>query len=153
MANDEIDWVIIKSLNKEIGAIGFINGEAAVVASFYDYRDGNMDGEVSIPERVAAFLSPLDIKNKAVTEVAMAARYNMEVLRRDASFTHMANKMYLNFARGLVADGVYAAYFSRGIGSAAGGVAKAVTKNVVKQFVIKKGMESAVKKAYKEYVH
>ena len=39
---------------------------------------------------------------------------------------------------------------SAGVGQTAGAIAKTITGNVVKQFVIKKGLESAVKYAVKK---
>jgi hypothetical protein len=47
-------------------------------------------------------------------------------------------------------DAKTGAWFSIGVGQAAGAIAKSLTGNVVKQFVIKKGMESAVKIAAKK---
>lgn len=144
-----IDWIVVTgNTNKKIGAVGFIGDQAAVIVSFYDYRDGNQDGKVSWGEAIGAKLSPFDLKKKPIAEVAMQARYDTDVMMRDPGFNQMAVNIFLNFASGLVADGVYAAYFSRAVGGLAGGVAGGVTSNVVKQFAIKKGMESAVKQAY-----
>jgi hypothetical protein len=41
-----------------VAGLGFLNDEVVVVSSFFDDRDGNEDGKVSIPERVAFLLSP-----------------------------------------------------------------------------------------------
>jgi hypothetical protein len=87
-----------------------------------------------------------------VTEVAMAARLDMRVLERDASFAHMAASMFTNFASGLIADGVYAVYFSRGVSAVARPIAGRLASGMVKQFVVRKGMESAVKAAYDDLV-
>jgi hypothetical protein len=146
---DEIEWIVIEGLgNREIGAIGFIGNKAAVVVSFYDDLDGNMDGKVSWGEWLAGKISPLSLDNYAVTQVAMAARYDMRVLERDESFHQEAMRMFLEFAQQLVADGIYAAYFSRGVGAIAKPIAGRLTSNVVKQFFIRKGMEKAVKAVY-----
>lgn len=145
----EIDWHIVTSHGgKEIGALGFIGNKVAVITAFYDDRDGNKDGRVSWGEWAAAKLSPISVKGVAVTEVAMAARYDMEVLRRDSSFHREAAQMFVNFAAGLVADGIYAAYFSRGVAGIAKPIAGRITSNIVKQFVIRKGMEKSVKALY-----
>lgn len=151
MAKDPMEWIVINDGldNKPIGAIGFLNGKAAVVASFYEPYDANRDGSVSFGEWAAAKVSPLDVTNKHITEVAMAARYNLDVLAKDASFSEMAAKIFLNFAKGLITDGIYAVYFSRGIKMGAGALAKKLTSSTVKQFVVRKGMEKAIKKAYK----
>lgn len=147
--NSDIDWVIIKGLgNREIGAIGFIGNKAAVIAAFYDDADGDQDGHVSAFEWLATKLSPIKVDGASVTEVAMAARLDMRVLQRDPSFYDVANEMFLNFARGLVVDGVYAVYFSRGIKMASGAVAARLSDSLIKNFVIRKGLEKAVHKVY-----
>jgi hypothetical protein len=148
-----IDWIVIKdNSNREIGAIGFIGSRAAIVAAFYDDRDANKDGRVSWGEAIVSFISPISLKNRAVTEVAMAARLEMSVLERDASFHQEAARIYVNFASGLIADGVYAAYFSRGVSAVAKPIAGRVASGMIKQFVIRKGMEKAVKQAYDHVV-
>jgi hypothetical protein len=146
---DEIEWIVIEGLgDRQIGAVGILEGQVAVVVSFYEDYDGNQDGKVSWGEWIAAKLSPIGIENKAVVEVAMAARYDLRVLEKDPGFQQEAARMFLEFARGLVADGIYAAYFSRGVSSIAKPIAGRITSNVVKQFVIRKGMEKAVKAVY-----
>lgn len=148
-----MDWVLIKKWSdKPIGAVGFLNNEAVAVVAFFDDRDGNKDGKVSFGERVAAFLSPIKVEGSAVTEVAMQARVEMEVLSRDPGFGQMAANMFMNFARGLMLDGIYAVYFSRGVSMVGGGIAKQVTSGMVKEFVVKKGFETAVKEAFKAAV-
>lgn len=145
-----IEWIVVKGMkDREIGAVGFIGNKAAIVVSFYDDADGNMDGEVSWGEYIASKISPIGIGGIAVTRVAMAGRYQMDILTRDASFNQMAMNLYMKFAKGLVADGIYTVYFSRGVSSVAKGIAGRAATGMVKQFVIKKGMEKAVKEAYK----
>ncbi|HET9904624.1 MAG TPA: hypothetical protein VFQ27_13090 [Xanthobacteraceae bacterium] len=143
------DWVVIRgNTNREIGAIGFVDGKAAIIAAFYDDNDGNQDGTVSWGEYLAAKFSPISLQNRAVTEVAMAARLELEVLERDPSFAEVAAQMFLNFARGLLIDGVYAVYFSRAVSTIAKPIAGRLASDMVRQFVIRKGMEKAVKAAY-----
>ncbi len=149
MVAGAIEWVIIRDVaNREIGAIGFLDGTAVVIAAFYDDRDGNKDGRVSWGEAIAAKLSPVSLKGSAVTEVAMAARLDPDVLARDSGFATEAMRMYLHFAAGLVADGIYAAYFSRGVRAVATPIAGRLASDTVRQFVIRKGMEKAVKSLY-----
>jgi len=148
-----LGWIIIEDFAKrEIGAIGFIGNKAAVVASFYEDADGNMDGEVSTTEWIVSKISPIGIGGIGVTRVAMAARHEMDVVLRDPGFNQMAMNIFSSFASGLVADGVYAVYFSRGVSSVAKGIAGRAATGMVKQFAIKKGMEKAVKEAYKSGV-
>jgi len=147
----KIEWVTIKKWAPEpIGAIGFIDNDVVAVVAFFDDRDGDKDGDVSLFERAAFMLSPVSMKGGNVVEVAMQARVDMDVVMRDPSFDRMAMQMFVNFAQGLVMDGIYAAYFSRGVSMAGKGVAKMITGNMIKGFVIRKGFESAVKKAFKE---
>ncbi|MGV6808681.1 MAG: hypothetical protein ACWA5U_02295 [bacterium] len=147
-----IDWVIVKKFKKEIGAVGFINNNVAVIVAFYDDRDGDKDGNVSVGEWLATKFSPVSVKGSAIAEVAMAARHDMAILQRDMSFYSMANNIFLKFAKGLVADAVYQIYFSKSVGKISGTIAGRASNNLVTQYVIKKGMESSVKNAYNSMV-
>lgn len=151
--SEKMDWILIKKFKPEpIGAIGFLGNDAVAIVAFYDDKDGNQDGKVSWGEKIASALSPISVEGKAVTEVAMQARVEMDVIMRDADFPRMAASIFMNFARGLVLDGIYAAYFKRGVSMAGGGVAKIVTSGMVKEFVVKKGFEKAVKEAFEKGV-
>lgn len=146
---EQIDWMIVKGLgDKPIGAVGFIGNDAVAIASFFADADGNQDGNVSWGEWIAYKISPLSIEGYAVVQVAMAAKYDLDILSRDASVADMANKMFLNFASGLVAQGIYVAYFSRGVSAVGGGIASKITSDMIKGFVIRKGFEAAVKRAF-----
>lgn len=146
-----IEWIAITKWGPDpIGAIGFIGNDAVAVVAFFDDKDGNKDGKVSFGESVASFLSPISVEGGNIVEVAMQARVEMDVIMRDASFQQVATQMFLKFASGLVMDGVYAAYFSRGVKMTGKGVAKLITNGMVKEFVVRKGFESAVKKAFQE---
>ena len=146
---DQIDWIIIKGFgDRNIGAIGFIGNKAAVVAAFYDDRDGNKDGKVSWGEAIAAKISPIKIKGRAVVEVAMAARLELDVVERDPSFPQEAIAAFQNFATGLIIDGIYASYLKFSVGQAAGAVAGRMVIGTAQQFMIRKGMEAAVKGLY-----
>ncbi|BDG72779.1 hypothetical protein [Roseomonas fluvialis] len=144
-----IEWVTVPGIDgRAIGAIGFIGDDAAIVTAFFDDRDGNKDGEVSWGEWAVSKISPISVEGKAVTEVAMAARYMPEIVMRDASFAQEAAQMYVEFAKGLVVDGIYAAYFSRGVSAAAGATARAVGGGMVREFFIREGMKKAVREIY-----
>jgi hypothetical protein len=118
--DDGIDWYVVKldGNSNPLGALGFINDKVSVITSFYDDRDANKDGAVSIPERVA--------------------------------FYSMAVNLWINFARGLVKDGMYAAWFGTSVNMGCGIVAKELATGLVKQWIIKKGMETVVKKALRK---
>lgn len=153
MTTEPIDWVLIDDDftghgKKTVGAVGFLAGEAVLVVSFFDDNDANYDGKVSWGEWGVAKMSPIGLKNMKVTRVAMIARLDERILERDAGFNEMAMNLYLNFARNAILDGIYAVYMKRGISSAAGSVSSALISNGIKAYVVKKGMESAIKKAY-----
>lgn len=145
---DKLDWVSITKWGDDpIGAIGFLGNDAVAVIAFYDDKDGNKDGKVSVGERIAAFVSPVSIEGMNVVEVAMQARVDMDIIMRDASFAQAAAQMYVSFAAGLVIEGAYAVYFKPGVSMVGKGVAKRITDGMVKEFVVRKGFEAAVKKA------
>jgi hypothetical protein len=146
---DTVDWMIIKGLaNREIGALGFINNRVAIIAAFYDDRDGNMDGVVSWTEAIAAVIFPISIKNSAVMTVAIQAQVDDDVYSRDPDFKIVVDHMFQNFALGLIADGVYAVYFGQAISSLIKPIAGRIARNVIVQYAIRKGMEATVKRLY-----
>lgn len=143
----DISWIVIEKY-KEIGAIGFIGNKAAVITAFYDDYDGNQDGTVGWFEWGVGKLGFVSVKNSAVTEVAMAARHDMRVMRKDSGFAEEAGEMFLAFAAGLVSDGLYTAYFSRAVSPLIKTIAGRITSNVVAQYVISKKMNKEVRKIY-----
>lgn len=152
--SEKIDWIAVHSHgNRLIGAVGFLGNTAVAVVAFYDDRDANMDGKVSIGERAIAMLSPISLSGRMVNQVAQQARVNPDIINRDPEFGSIAMNMFVNFARGLVLQGVYTVYFSRGVSMAGSGVAKMITSSMVKQFVIRKGFEVAVAKAFDKAVN
>jgi hypothetical protein len=149
MATPTIEWVPVSgNAGRRIGAIGFIGNDVAIVAAYYDDRDGDQNGTVSWGEAVVAFMSPIKLDGRAVTEVAMAARADPDIVLRDATFAQEAARMFVAFAGGLIKDGIYTVYFSRAVKAAGAGIAARVADGMVKQFVVRKGFEAAVKKAY-----
>lgn len=107
----------------KIGALGFIGNEVAIIVSFYDDR------------------------GMGVVEVAMAARFDMTVIERDPDFYMTAMNLWLRFAKGLVIDGMYASWIGVSVSLGTGAIAKELADGLVKQFIIKKGMEVSVKAA------
>ncbi len=144
-----IEWMIVKNswTKKPIGAVGFVGDRLAVITAFFEDKDADQDGKVSLGERVFAFGS---MKGRAVAEVANHAYADPNILMRDASLYGLRGQLTVQFAAGLLAEGIYKAYFSMGIGKVAGALAGMITSNAVKSFVIKKGLEKAVEKAYRE---
>lgn len=147
----DIDWRIVRGHgSKDIGAIGFIGNEAVVVAAFYDDRDGDKDGKVSLGEKFAAMVFPIRIDGMNIAQVARQAASDPDLVVRDPNLRTMANNLFMNFAKRAVTDGIYAVYFRPAVSGASGGVASALVRGKVKQFVVKKSAETAVKKAFQK---
>jgi hypothetical protein len=144
-----VDWKIVKNTwtHKPIGAVGFVGDEIAVIVAFYDDKDANHDGRVSLSER---FLSMFSMQGRALAEVANHAYADPDILTRDPSIYQLRGQLTAKFASGLVAEGIYKAWFSQGIGQAAGAIAGQITQNMVGSYVIKRGLEKAVALAYRE---
>lgn len=146
--SNKIDWIAVRKFKPEpIGAVGFIGNDIVAIVAFFDDADGNQDGTVSTGEWLASKLM-FNLSGMAVTEVAMQARVQMDILMRDASIQQIATGMFLNFAKGLIAQGIYTAYFARGVSMVSGGVATRIGGGMVKQLVIRKGFDAAVKQAF-----
>lgn len=147
-----IEWKLVKDswTGEPIGAVGFIDNRIAVITAFHDDKDLNQDGRVSLSER---FLSMFSMRGRAVAKVANHAYADPDILMRDPTLYNLRGRLTAQFAAGLVAEGVYKAYFSRSISALSGAAAKRLTGNVVKAFVIRKGMEKAVEDAYVHLVH
>ncbi|MGL4237986.1 hypothetical protein [Tabrizicola sp.] len=144
-----IEWMIVKNswTKKPIGAVGFVDGKLAIVTAFFEDKDADQDGKVSLGEKVFSFGN---MKGRAVAEVANHAYADRDIMMRDASIYQLRGQLTVQFAAGLLAEGIYKAYFSMGVGKVAGAIAGAIAKDAVKSFVIKKGLEKAVEKAYRE---
>jgi hypothetical protein len=144
-----MDWILVtRNGPKAIGAIGFVDNTAAVVVAFYDDKDANKDGKVSTGEWLAFTLSPMSMKGMNVAEVAMQARGNPMIMERDPEFRVTSAQILVSFAQSMTMDALYKIYFSRGVSAVGSGVAQTITSNMIKQMVIKKGFEKAVKDAF-----
>ena len=143
-----IDWMLDRNgwTKKTIGALGFIGDDLSVITAFYDDKDSDSDGKLSLSEK---YLSLFTMKGRALAEVANHAYADPDILMRDPSLYKLRGQLTVAFASGLVAEGIYKAWFSYSIGRLGGAVAGTLTQNAVKSFVIKKGFEKAVEKAYK----
>lgn len=151
-----MDWILVtRNSPTPIGAIGFMDNTAAVVVAFYDDKDANKDGQVSAGEWLAFKAGAaigVNMKGMNVAEVAMQARGNPMIMERDPGFYQTSAQIFVNFAHAMTMDALYKLYFSKGVSAVGSGVAKMITSNMVKQMVIKKGFEKAVKDAFKETV-
>lgn len=140
-----MEWILVNDIKKKpIGAIGFKDRTAFVIVSFYDSNDANKDGKVSLAER----FTPFTLKKKGITEVAMYAKHNTEILMRDPSFAQAANNLFINFAVNVTRDAVYRHYFQPGVRMVGGNLAQIITTNQIKQMVIKKGFEKLADRVF-----
>lgn len=145
------DWVLVQDLSgRDIGAVGFIGDDAVAIASFFDGRDADKDGKVSMTERVVSALSPFGLGGSAIAEVAMQGRHNDLVTSRDPSYFRMSANIFANYAANMAMDAVWSVYFKRGVRAAGGGVARVITDNMVKQVVIRKGFERVAREAFEK---
>lgn len=148
-ATGSIEWILIKKFGPDpIGAVGLLNNQVVTIVAFHDDRDANRDGNVSAGEWLVSKISPISLEGRNVAEVAMQARVEPEVIMRDSGFPQAAAQIFLNFARGLLLDGVYAVYFARGVKMTGAGIAKTVTRSMIKEFMIRKGFETVVREAF-----
>lgn len=148
----QVEWVEVRDGAQAIGAVGFLGNEAVIIASYFEAADGNLDGQVSVGEWLTFKLSPIGLEKVNLNRVAQAAKYQEAILMRDANFHIWANQMFLNFASQMVRDGIYASYFRIPVARGAGALASALTRSKVKEFLVKKGLESAVEQAFKAAV-
>ena len=139
-------WYIVKGRKgTPVGALGVLNDQVAVISSFYEDKDWDMDGKVSFGERVGSLFT---MKNRGVAEVVCRAYEDPEILMNVSGLTALRGKVLTDFARGLIAEGVYITYFNLSVSQVAGSLAGAITTSPIKYFVLKKGMEKAVKEFY-----
>ena len=82
----------------------------------------------------------------------MAARYRPAGAQEGPELRAGGRGHVLDFAAGIVADGLCSAYFSRGVSSLVKPIAGRITSNVVARYVISKKMSRTVKKLYDDAV-
>ncbi|SEH58262.1 hypothetical protein [Paracoccus alkenifer] len=143
------DWVVVQDRSgRDIGVVGFIGDDAVAIGAFFDGRDADKDGRVSVTERVVAAVAPFGLDGSAIAEVAMQGRHNPLIVERDPSFHRMSANIFAGFAANMAVDAVWSVYFKRGVRAAGTGVAKVVTDNMVKQMVIRKGFERVAREGF-----
>jgi hypothetical protein len=148
----QIEWIEVREFEKPIGAVGFLNHEAVIIASYFVDADANQDGRVSMGEWLVYNNPLISLQGRYLATVAKVASLQIDVIMRDASIGIWANQLFLTFAAQAVSDGFYAAYFRMPVSRGAGVLAGALVRGRIKQFVVKKAAEAAVKKAFDEAV-
>lgn len=142
-----MDWMIVKHSYKHnpIGALGYIDNKIAVVSTFYDDKDLDNDGEISLAER---FFSLFSMRGRALAEVLSQAKADPDIFMRDPSLQQLQGEAIVNFASGMIMEGIYISYFKMGVSQASSAVAGSLVSGTATRFVVRKGMEATVKRAY-----
>ena len=143
-----MEWKSVKHSRsrKPIGAIGFLNNKIAAVATYYSDKDWDHDGKVSAKER---FGSMFGLGGKAYVEVLTQAYSDPDLFMKDPNgMRQFHGNAVTQFASGMMLDGIYITYFKMGISQACGALAANLVKGSATRFVVRKGMEQAVKRAY-----
>lgn len=149
MQPNEIEWIVVNNgvSNRPIGAVGFIDNRLAIIGTFYADRDADYDGKVGVGEYLGSMLFSQD--GRALAEVAGEASVTPEILLKDAdAIVELANKTMMSHFVRMTGDAAYNVYFKRGIGALAKPLAAKMVSGAFKQFLVRKGMEAAVKRAY-----
>jgi hypothetical protein len=149
MQPNEIEWIVVNKgvSNRPIGAVGFIDNRLAVIGTFYADRDADYDGKVGVGEYLGSML--FSREGHALAEVAGEAAYTPEVLMKDTdAIVELSNKTTMNYFTRMAGEAVYNVYFKRGVGALAKPLAAKMVSGAFKQFLVRKGMEAAVKRAY-----
>lgn len=142
-----LQWFKIKEAygSQIIGAAAFKENELVAVVSFFEDKDMDRDGKVGIAERLNLFR----MKGAGIAACFTGLKSDPALFMKDANAINQGwGSAFVGLGAGLVADGIYAAYFNRAVKGIAGVVASTFTTNPVKSFVIRKGMEKVVKDAY-----
>lgn len=142
-----LTWYPIKEAygSKIVGTAAFQGDDLIVVTSFYDDKDMNLDGEVSLLEK----LNPFGMGGKGLAMSFTGLKSNPDLWMKDPNAINSGwGRAFVKLGSGLIADGIYLVYFNQAVGKLSGVAASGITSNPIKNFVIKKGMEKLVKKAY-----
>lgn len=144
----KLDWFPIKESHGTaiIGAACFQGDSLIAVTAFFEDKDGDHSGDVGWVEK----FNPFGMNGAAVAECFTGMVSDPNLYMKDPNAVRAGwGKAFVSLATGLIADGIYMVYFNRAVGSLAGAAAGKIASNPVKSFVIKKGMESVIKAAYR----
>jgi len=148
----KVDWVVVKTARGEpIGAVGFLDNRIAIVGSFYDDRDINRDGRVSIKERATHIL--MSNSDRALTDVLVNAAQSEEVFMRDDRIYLMEAAAITRYFMRMAGEAAYNRYFAPGVSALAKPLARRAVDGAFARFVVTKGMENAVKRAFEAGIY
>ncbi|KAG1713772.1 Protein ClpV1 [Nymphon striatum] len=136
------EWVEIhKGDGTAIGALAILDGKLAAIAAYHEDADWDQD-------ELEAFFQVIGAKGRSVLAVATQAKSDPDLLINYPSIYNMQGNLTAQYGAAMVVDGIYAVYFSRGVKVMSKGIARTIVSGTVKEFVVQKGLESAVKKAF-----
>lgn len=157
--SNTIDWMIVKDRagKKEIGAVGFLGDDPAVVVTFFDEKDWNMDGDISLRERASDWLFPLSMKGTVSLEVTARA-YDQACLQivddlpgaaqKAKKLRHLEGQKFQAVAANMALDGIFAAYMAPKLTRLGSAIGAHIDAKMVKSVVINAGMKKAAKAAF-----
>lgn len=152
-----IEWILVSDRfgNKKIGCVGFIGDDPIAVLGFYDDYDANKDGTVSSLEWLAGKVFPVSLNGTNTLEVLARAREQATLMiasgaspERAANVSRMFARSFSSIGIGMVLDGVFRAYIAPGISMSGQAIGQHIGANMIKTFLIKKGMEATAKAAF-----
>jgi hypothetical protein len=158
MSGANIEWVEVTDYtgSKKVGAIGFSGDTAVAAVAYFDDADWNQDGQISSVER---FFPRVPVagklffrKGRAMADVLTRAMQEPDIVLRDPTIGTWRGSVLTELAAGLVMEGVYLVYLRRAVKQGAARAAQLATSGLVKQYVIRKGMEHVVKGAYEKSI-
>jgi hypothetical protein len=157
---EKIEWMTVtdRGGKKDIGAVGFLGHDPAIIVVFYDEKDADKSGDVSWGEWVASTLSPISLSGVGKLEVVSRAREQATLgiansgtpinPSKAQNLRQMQGEQLVSVGQSMILDGIFAAYLSKGVSAGATAAAKKLTTNTIKQFFIRKGFEKAAKESF-----
>ena len=144
---DKIDWMFVPGLaGQNIGAIGFINNRIAVISAFFE--EGKKDGTLFWFDWSLEKNWPICCESHAVLEVAFSASVMPEVIRRDGSFYKWSQHYFTNFAGKINTEATLVSFFSIEIKKLNEEASAIIGGGLVREYIIRPGMEAAVHRCY-----
>lgn len=150
----QIEWyeVYHQSISGlEIGAAGFLGSQAVAIASYFDDRDLNRDGRVSLEERMLSFVSPVRLSGANIVRVASGAWDQYHAID-SCGLMELRNRTFIKLASNLWLDGIFSAYVGKLAKIPGARLAKGMTDHEIAQLVIRKTFESTLKRIIEETV-
>lgn len=147
-----IEWCPVRILRTRqvIGAVGFIDDRLAVVSTFYPDRDWDHDGRVDLLERFGTMFT---MRGMALADVLTRAIEDPDIMLRDTSIRELHGRAVVQFASGMILEGLYCTYLRLSVRQASSILASSLVNGAAARFFVRKGMEQAVKQVYNTAIY